>query len=381
MPETDINDTQPQIPLQRNLEDPPGPESKKNFPRWLVGICVVALLAIGLLAGYGSGMGQRVAAQNTQNAGQLDEQFQLGMQAYNAGNYELAQKYFNFIITTDTNYPGIVTAYSDLMMHMNVTPTPEFSPTPVVSPTPDLRGAQDIYNSALQLLNSGDWSGAITNLDSLRKGYPDFQTAQVDGMYYMALRQRGVAKITGACADSNLEGGIYDLTLAEHFVATGNLDANAESLRTYARLYIIGASFWDQDWVQAQNFFAQVMEAYPNMTDSSCLSATSRWVSATLKLADQYAAAGQYCKAEEQYTSAFTIGNPLNNAAYPTATAVGDQCNGGGGGGNHGGITPQGTATPTSSVAAPTEMTTPTTEIIPTEAPTNTDVPTATPTP
>ncbi len=251
-------------------------------------------------------MGQRVAAQNTQVAGQLDEQFQLGMQAYNEGNFELAQKYFNFVITNDLNYPGIVTAYSDLMMHINATPTPEFSPTPVVSPTPDLRGAQDIFNTAQQILNAGDWSGAITNLDSLRKEYPDFQTAQVDGMYYMALRQRGVAKITGACADANLEGGIYDLTLAEHYVGTGNLDANAESLRTYARLYIIGASFWDQDWVQAQNFFAQVMDSYPNMTDSSCLSATSRWVAATLKLADQYVAAGQYCKAEEQYISAFS---------------------------------------------------------------------------
>jgi tetratricopeptide (TPR) repeat protein len=246
----------------------------------------------------------------------------------------------------------------------------------VVSPTPDLRGAQDIFNTALQLLNSGDWNGAISNLDSLRKEFPDFQTAQVDGMYYMALRQRGVAKITGACADANLEGGIYDLTLAEHFVGTGNLDANAESLRTYARLYIIGASFWDQDWVQARDFFAQVMDGYPNMTDSSCLSATSRWVAATLKLADQYAAAGDYCKAGNLYTEAFSVGNPLNTAAYPTATAVDDQCNGGGG--HHGATTPQGTATPTTPGAFDTETPTPTTEVVvPTETPT--DVPTNTP--
>jgi hypothetical protein len=121
------------------------------------------------------------------------------------------------------------------------------------------------------------------------------------------------------------------------------------------------------------------MEAYPNMTDSSCLSATSRWVGATLKLADQYAAAGQYCKAEEQFNTAFTVGNPLNNAAYPTATAVGNDCNGGGS--NHHASTPQGTATPTTPGALVTETPTSTTEPATAEPPTvtPTDTPTATP--
>jgi outer membrane protein assembly factor BamD (BamD/ComL family) len=374
MSEPELKDTQPHKTLQGIDSDHPTSESKKNFPPWLVGLCVLALVAIGLLAGYGSGMSQRYAAQNTQIAGQLDEQFQLGVQAYNAGNYELAQKYFDFIISKDPNYPGIVTAYSDLMMRLHATITPEFSPTPVVSPTPDLRGAQDIYNTALQLLNSGDWNGAISNLDSLRKSFPDFLTAQVDGLYYMALRQRGVGKIVAACKDANLEGGIYDLTLAEHFVGTGNLDAFAESLRIYARLYIIGASYWDQDWLQAQNFFAQVMAAYPNMTDSSCLSATSRWVQATHKLADQYYAAGEYCKAEDQYAASFMVGDPLNNAVYPTATEVADKCNGDGNGGSPGGAGVE-TGTPTETPTPTTDTATPTIEASPTDTPTVTPTP------
>jgi len=41
---------------------------------------------------------------------------------------------------------------------------------------------------------------------------------------YMALRQRGVAQITAGCQNVNLEGGIYDLTLAEQFVGTGKLE-------------------------------------------------------------------------------------------------------------------------------------------------------------
>ena len=347
MSDSELKDTQPTKTLHDTQPNSLIPFEKKGFPRWLVVFCVVLVIVIGLLAGYGSGMGQRHAAQNTLVVGQLDEQFQLGTQAVEAGNYGLAKQYFEGIIRTDSNYPGIQAAYTDLLLRMHITPTPLFSPTPYLSPTPDLRGAEEIYNTALQFLNSADWDGAITNLDSLRKSNPTYQIAKVDGMYYMALRQRGVAKITAACQDVNLEGGIYDLTLAEHFVSTGNLDSVAESLRTYARLYIIAASFWDQDWLQAQNFFAQVMTGYPNMSDSSCTSATNRWVEATIHVAEQLLAAGDACGAKAQYAAAFAVNDPLNATVYPTATKIADLCNGNGA---EGGASETPTATWTPSV-------------------------------
>ena len=366
MSDTEMKDTQPNKTLHDTQPDSPAPVTRKNFPRWLVALCVVALIVIGLLGGYGSGLSQRYDAQKTVVTGQLDEQFQLGKQAVEEGNYELAIQYYKFILRTDSNFPGILAAYTDLLLRMQVTPTLVFSPTPLVSPTPDLRGAEEIYNTALQLLNSSDWNGAITNLDSLRKANPTYRTTEVDGMYYMALRQRGVEKIANTCQNINLEGGIYDLTLAEHFVGTGNLDSYSESLRTYARLYIIGASFWDQDWLQAQNFFAQVITGYPEMTDSSCLSATKRWYQATINLGNQLLAAGDACGAEVQYAAALTVNDPFNNTAYPTATAINNKCNGnGGGGGDNGG---GGGEAPTATEIPATEST-PTTESIPTEIP------------
>ncbi|HEX7394716.1 MAG TPA: hypothetical protein VF313_07300 [Anaerolineaceae bacterium] len=327
MSNSELKDTQPTGALQDTQPNSPAPVTKKGFPRWLVAFCLVVLVVIGLLAGYGSGMGQRYAALNTQLIGQLDEQFQLGKQAMEAGNYQLAKQYFDWILSKDPNFPGIQAAYSDLQLLMQVTPTPVFSPTPLISPTPDLRAAEEIYNTALQLLNSSDWNGAITNLDSLRKSNPTYRTAEVDGMYYMALRQRGVSKIVpAACKDANFEGGIYDLTLAEHFVGTGNLDSYADSLRTYARFYIQGASFWDQDWLQAQYFFSQVMLGFQNLSDSSCMSATKRWVQATLKVAEQLQNAGDYCAAAEQYALAFAVNDPLNAPEYPDATQNANQC-------------------------------------------------------
>jgi hypothetical protein len=377
MPDNELKDTQPNKALHAVEPRSPAPTRKKGLRRWLVALIVVLLLAIGLLAGYGSGMGLRYAARNTVVAGQLDDQFRLGKQALKAGNTQLARQYLEGILRADSNYPGIRAAYADLLMQMQISPTPPATPTPDFTATPDLRSAEEIYNTALQLLNSADWNGAIANLDALRKADPSYQTARVDGMYYTALRQRGMDKITAACKDANLEGGIYDLTLAEHFIGTGNLDSAAESLRTYARLYIIAASFWDQDWLQAQDFFAQVMTGYPRMTDSSCESATDRWIEATIHVAGQLLAAGDACKAEAQYAEAFAVNNSFNAPAFPTATQVAILCHGG---------TKTRSKTPTS-LRTPSETITPTGTLpgIPTvtlqetPTPTPTEMPSATP--
>jgi len=373
MPNSDLKDTQETGSLHDTQPISPSSGSEKDFPRWLAALLVVLILTIGLLAGYDSGMSQRYAAQNTLAAGQLDQQFQLGTRAVAAGNYELARQYFEGILRTDSNYPGIQAAYTDLLVRMQVNNlTPQFSLTPFLSPTPDLRSADDIYSAALRLLDSGDWNGAIANMDSLRKSNPTYQTIQVDGMYYTALRKRGVEKITAGCQNVNLEGGIYDLTLAEHFVGTGNLDSIAESLRTYARLYIIAASFWDQDWVQAQNFFAQVMTGYPNLSDSTCMSATRRWVEATINVANQLVAAGDTCGAEAQYADAFKVNNPLNATVFPTATEIANRCNG---------INPGTSETPTlAETPSETLPETPTTTLRRGLTRTPTGVPTATPT-
>ena len=292
-------------------------------------------------------MGQRYSAQKTQVSGQMLDQFNLGVQAFQAGQYQIAKKHFESVIQKDPNFPGVKAAYADLLIRMQTTPTLTLTPSPTITPTPDLRGAQEQFASAQDLLKTGDWDGTISKLDSLRKLDPTYQVAQVDGMYYTALYQLGLSKIVAqTCATINLEGGIYDLTMAEHF---GPLDNTADGLRTYARLYIVGSSFWDQDWKQAQDYFAQVMAAYPSMRDASCTSAAERWRLATIKYADELAAKNDFCAAADQYTAAFSINSPQNGAVFPTATAVQDQCGGGGGGSS----TDTSAATPTVETPTP----------------------------
>ena len=348
MSENELKDTQPD-PLKNELaETQPHPVNKvsspagrKKFPGWLAVLVLILLIVIGILGGYGSGMGKRYSAQNTLVTGQLLEQYQLGVQALDAGEYEVARQHFEFIIQRKPDFPGVRNAYANLLLRMQITPTLTPTLTPTITPTPDLRSVDEIYNNVVALLSdpgkdlcARNWDDIITRLDSLRKADSTYHTAEVDGIYYIALRSRGVCKIypqtyqtNTNCQDLNinLEGGIYDLTMAESF---GPLDKDADALRTWARLYITGASFWDQDWVQVKSLFSQVMANMPYLSDSSCMSAAERWRQASIKYAQQWMDRGDYCKAEEQFLEAFSIDTSKNEPFYPTATEVNNVCNG-----------------------------------------------------
>jgi hypothetical protein len=339
-----LTDTQPTMttavtqPTSTKNEAQPGP-SKKKFPAWMAVLVLLLLVVLGAMGGYGSGMGRRLSADGTLVTGQLQEQFQLGQEAVKAGQYEVAKQHFEFIIQHNPDFPGVQSAYANLLIQILITPTLTPTLTPTVTSTPDTRSVDEIYNNVISLLSAPgedlcgrDWNDIIAKLDSLRKADSTYHAAEVDGMYYISLRNRGVCKIypqsfepNASCQDLNinLEGGIYDLTMAERF---GPLDSSADGLRTWARMFIAGASFWDQDWVQAQNLFAQIMASVPHLADSSCTTATERWRLATIGYAEKLMASGDYCGANQQFKAAFSIDSSKNAAVYPTATAVRNQC-------------------------------------------------------
>ena len=230
-------------------------------------LVLIILIAIGILGGYSSGIQVRYAAQDTLVTRQLMQQYQLGVQAVNAGQYDLAKQHFEFIIQNYPDFPGAKSAYTDLLVRMQTTPSSISSPTPTVSPTPDVRSVDAIYNNVVALLTAPgenvcgrDWDTIIGDLDSLRKAEPTYKTVQVDGMYYIALRNRGVCKIypqtyeaSASCAslNINLEGGIYDLTQAENWVPWIRMPI----LYVPGHACISPAPASGQDWVQGPELF------------------------------------------------------------------------------------------------------------------------------
>jgi tetratricopeptide (TPR) repeat protein len=204
-----------------------------------------------------------------------------------------------------------------LLSQITPSPTPTFTPTP--SPTPDFSGAESMFARVQELMAQEDWENAVYALDALRKEAPDYRAVDVDGLYYMALRNAGMGKIL---KDGELENGIYYLTQAERF---GPLDGLAAGIREGARLYITGASFWELDWGQALYYFGQVYRTWPNLWDSaSGYTARDRFRIASVRYGDLLESQGKWCQALQQYDNAQAI--YADPQVAPTREAVYRKC-------------------------------------------------------
>jgi tetratricopeptide (TPR) repeat protein len=307
-----------------NAVRPPGPgdtqplKPVKKAPRWrsiLFSVLgMLALLVLGLLGGYTSGIAQRRSAQTEIISRQLTEQYQYALVDEQFGRYEAARQRLEFIIQNYPTFPGAQDELAKVLVLASI-PTP--SPTPLPTPTPDMRGVQALFASAQQLVAAGDWTNALIALDQLRKQDPNLNTAQVDGMYYFALRNHGVELIQ----QGDLEGGIYQLTLAERFAP---LDGTANGLREGARAYIQAVSKFGIDWSGAAELFRGVAAGWPTMWDGN-IAATQRFRIALMRYGDQLWARGDACGASEIYAEAKTFGE-LDNVAGKNSNQALQQC-------------------------------------------------------
>lgn len=323
-----LGETQPSVMGDDGLNLPPDiPDEAEERPKgrrlWIVW-AVVAVLILALIAGgsgfagYSSAIDQRTHYQSTLVAGEAANQYTLALQDIALGNYERARQRLEYLIQIDPNFPDASNQLTFVLTQQRITATPTQAPLPTLTPTPDYRGRDDLLTQAQNQLLGRDWTGTIDTLLLLRKNYPEYMAVKVDDMLFVALRNRGIDKIAQL---HDLEGGNYDLTLAERF---GPLDSEARNWRDWADLYIRGASFWDVDWPQAVYYFSQLASAAPNLSDLSGWTASSRYMDALLGYGDWFASQGQWCDAQTQYdTYMAMLASPQ---VEPTAVYAADKC-------------------------------------------------------
>ncbi len=310
---------------------------------------ILVLLGLSVFGGYTVAIGDRQQAASQVKNQQLSEQYEFALVDIQFGRYEAAKQRLDFIITNDPNYPGALQKLTEVMVAMSI---PTATSTPMPTSTPNPTGAEGIFNQTKQLIAAGDWANALTALDEVRKADPGYKTGQVDGMYYYVLRNYGYDLIT---RQGNLEGGIYELTLAERFAP---LDNTAKGLREGARLYIIAASFWDVNWKEAVTYLGQAASGWPSLWDGT-MTASQRFYIASMRYGDELFRQNKFCEAVQQYQTASTIGE-LDAEAAKNYNQAYKEC------------------------FPPTEVPTPTVEVFPTasEVPTEpppVDIPTDTP--
>ena len=284
---------------------PAGSGIKSKPRRWpwvLLGLFLLIIgAAVGAFLGYQDGIRIRLSRQATNIAVAAKTQFDLGNKDLADGNYESARKRFEYVAQIDPSFPGITQKLTQVMVvltHTDVPPTSVPTQAPALTPTPDTRGVEDLVKQAQDDLRKKDWDGTIATLDNIRNVDPTYRVVDVDGMYYIALRFRGMDKIL---KNGSLEGGAYDLAQAESFAP---IDHDADSYRTWAALYLQGAAYWGIDWPKVIANFGDIMQSLPGLRDGSNMTAGERYRIALLRYGDQLAASEDWCNAEKQYAAA-----------------------------------------------------------------------------
>lgn len=278
--------------------------------RWFLLLLVVAIV-IAAAGGYAAGEAERRADLEGSRERTADEQFQLGVEDLAAGRYELARQRFEYVIRLDPSYPNAAQRLAEALVGSDA---PLATLAPPATPTPNLAPVEDLFTQATAAYLNGDWDVVIDTLLALRAKDSAYRAVEVDGMMYAALRNRGLRRIK---SEGLLEGGLYDLSLAERFAP---LDSEAEEYRGWARMYLLANSFFGVNWAESVYYFAQVYLAAPYITNDVYL----KYAIASHRYGDEFILANDPCAAEELYYQSLLAWE--NPDLVPTATQAHDAC-------------------------------------------------------
>lgn len=303
-----------------------GKPGKKRRSKWVwLGVLLFVLfIAAGVFFGYRNGVQRRVANEKALLMEQISLQLEWTYKDMDAGRYENAKARLEYIIDKYPEFPGVADLMAQVLGKMNKpTPTPTqvviATQEPGVTVTPDLRGVEEKFTTLTQHITNQEWDLAVQTVQSLKESNFDFRTIEVDGLYFIALRNRGIQRIWAG----ELEQGMYDLTVASEL---GALDSQAAGAQSWATTYLTGASFWDVNWPGAVEIFGQLYAQSPYFSDATGMTTAERYRVALYRLGDIYAAQGDYCTASSYYNQSLAVG--VNLDIQVTATALAEACAG-----------------------------------------------------
>ena len=316
---------QPQKPeAAANKKDKTEKKKKKggSLVGWiLLGILLMILLGVGGgFLGYKMAINARQAEYSRKSKMAAAEQYQMALADIEQGKYANAKTRLDYVIEVDQNYPGgfELLQQVQLALYPTASPTPLITATPEPTPTKDNRGNEELFQSIQQLMYSQDWENAIKQINVLRDRDIDYRGLEVDGMYYVALRNYGIYQIN----NGYLENGVYNIALAE---ALGPIDTYADGMRDAARSYLSGAGFWEINWNKALEYYSNAAMTYPNLFDrATMLTANQRYAQASFEVANLYIISEDYCGAIPYFNQGLPISG--TESIQMTATAVYLKC-------------------------------------------------------
>ena len=304
------DDTAP-IPVQPASREPePAPEKpaagkKAKRGKWILfgilGILVLSLIGSGI--GYEMAISKRKAAELDRNYVVATTQYELALQDQRNGNLSMALSRVEYVMTVYPQFPGIDDKLKELLLAIGTSTTPiASSPVdiPTAEPTKDTRAVSDLFQTLQTQYTNQQWEDMLSTVRSIRDSDPSYEVIKVDDMYYGALRNDSILQIQ----KGNLETGLYDMALAETMAP---VDTDAEAYRTWARMYLTGASWWNINWEKVTLYFSQLNNMVPDLIDFSGMTVRQRYTKALELWGDQFAASGDYCSAVPKYQASLQV--------------------------------------------------------------------------
>ena len=134
-------------------------EKPKPTRRWpfiiLIGVGVLAIVALtvgfAIWQGYQAGLQQHQSQAEATRSAELKTQYDLGVADLTAGNNELAQQRFEYILGIDPSYPGAAEKLAEAKVVLQITP----SATPMNAPM--LRSAMCFLSSSRRWARMTNW--------------------------------------------------------------------------------------------------------------------------------------------------------------------------------------------------------------------------------
>jgi len=291
-----------------SADAPPKKEPRRRLGRViLLGLLgVLILAALGGLGGYFQAVNERVAHQEAVVGTEVADQFLLGLINYERGEYEIARQRFEHILKIDPDNAPAAEELKKVLLEMaynNQLPTARPTATIGITATPDTRQLEEIYNQVILLRDQQNWDTMLMELDSLRSHDIDYKTVEVDGLYYLAYRNRGLHRIQ---VEGNLEGGIFDINRAELY---GPLDVEARNYRDWSSSYITGVSFWEINWDEVLNYLSPLAISAPFLSDSSHFTVQDRVATAQVEVYSQLVETARYRYDVRKWCDAYDLFN------------------------------------------------------------------------
>jgi tetratricopeptide (TPR) repeat protein len=247
-----------------------------------VGLLVAYIVILGALGVY-DGLKDR-AIENQQIA---QEHYNLGLSYLEAGNYEMAIAEFELALRHNASLNDARTRLREAKELAKA----------VVTPTSETRqdAAELLYRQAVAHYEGGNLEQAVMVLDELRGLDAEFRRENVQTMLITAHYQLGL----NAVIQDRMDEAVT------HFEAVLALDPKhkeAQDQLNLVHLYTAALNHWGGDWTATIQALKGLYALAPDYKDVQL-----RLQDAHRFLAEEYAAAGNWCQAADEYAAAVQI--------------------------------------------------------------------------